>query len=144
MRTGEFDLGLTKKLCVGFLSEKKKKKRSHFLKYLRNYLNILKSVYKMNTAAYLLVVDRAFFLSIPIFSLGEEGDCTTCLLSEELRRGSTGPRGPPGFPGTPGRPGQKGEPGDQGPHGLPGYPGAKVRWLFLYCLVLYAYYEKNP
>lgn len=64
-------------------------------------------------------------------SLGEEGDCSTCLLSDELRRGSTGPRGPPGFPGTPGQPGRKGEPGDQGPHGIPGYAGAKVRCLFL-------------
>lgn len=92
----------------------------------------------MDTAAHLFVVDRAFFLLIPIFSLGEEGDCTRCLLGEELRRGSTGPRGPPGFPGTPGQPGRKGEPGDQGPHGLPGFPGAKVRSLgFFYCLVLY-------
>lgn len=81
----------------------------------------------MDTAAHLFVVDRAFFLLIPIFPLGEEGDCTTCLLTEELRRGPTGPRGPPGFPGSSGQPGRKGEPGDQGPHGLPGYPGAKVR-----------------
>lgn len=71
--------------------------------------------------------DRPFFLLFPIASSGEEGDCSTCLLDEERRRGSTGPPGPPGFPGTPGQPGRKGEPGDQGPHGIPGYPGAKVR-----------------
>lgn len=86
-------------------------------------------------AEHVFVVTEHFFFFFPILFLGEEGDCSHCLLTEEQRRGSTGSPGPPGFPGTPGQPGRKGEPGDQGPHGLPGYPGAKVSYLFIYCIV---------
>lgn len=85
----------------------------------------------MGTAESVFVVTECSFFSFQYMSLGEEGDCSKCLLGEELRRGSTGPPGPPGFPGTPGQPGRKGEPGDQGQHGIPGYPGAKVRYLLL-------------
>lgn len=80
MRTDEFDLGLTGQRNTVLDSCQKKKKRSNFLKYLRNYSSILKSIYKMDTAADLFLLIELSFFSSPSFPKVKKGIAVHAFL----------------------------------------------------------------